>query len=84
MKIYNNEGWDYRIPVEINVGGFERTDKPVELNMNFSKMLKSMGKSGTYFLIFNQISCVTLQIEEVQIAKVFAFSLTILLGMGTI
>ncbi|MCB0131682.1 MAG: hypothetical protein KDD78_12570, partial [Caldilineaceae bacterium] len=41
-------GWDFRIPVTVNVGAYARTDKPVELAVNFTTVLSQLGVSGQF------------------------------------
>jgi len=43
---WNNE-WNYRVPITVNSGNFDRTDKPAELDINFTQIISGLGKSGT-------------------------------------
>ncbi|MFC1558825.1 FG-GAP repeat domain-containing protein, partial [candidate division KSB1 bacterium] len=38
----------YSIPVRISVGEYERTDKPVEIKINFTEQLKLLGKDEAF------------------------------------
>ncbi|MFZ3384619.1 MAG: DUF1349 domain-containing protein, partial [Candidatus Methanoperedens sp.] len=38
---------NFRIPLSINAASFERSEKPVELSLNFTKMLSDLGQTGT-------------------------------------
>jgi len=48
-----NSGWwnnshRYRVPLQINAAGYERFDKPVEVNLNFTQLLQTLGASGAF------------------------------------
>ena len=34
----------YRVPVRVSAAGYERMDKPVEVDINFSQLLRRIGK----------------------------------------
>jgi hypothetical protein len=38
--------WDYRVAVNIDANGYARTDKPVEVAINFTDLLAGVGQSG--------------------------------------
>jgi len=40
-------GAGFRLPVTVGVGGFERVEKPVDINVNFTQLFKDLGKTGT-------------------------------------
>ncbi len=41
-----NATWHYRIPLTIGAAGYERYDKPVEVAVNFTSALSTLGTSG--------------------------------------
>ncbi|MGA9118078.1 MAG: T9SS type A sorting domain-containing protein [Bacteroidota bacterium] len=41
-----NSNWHYRVPVTVSAAGYERYDKPVEVTVNFTSVLSSLGRSG--------------------------------------
>lgn len=48
-----NAGWwnnahRYRVPLQINAAGYERFDKPAEVNLNFTQILQSLGAGGAF------------------------------------
>lgn len=43
-----NTAWRFRLPVEIRSNGFERTNKPAEVSVNFTQLLNAIGQSGTF------------------------------------
>ncbi len=47
MMIGNALGENFRIHTTIGVSGFERFEKPVDIDINFTQLLKDIGKSGT-------------------------------------
>lgn len=40
--------WRYRVPITVDANGFERTDKPVELALNFTELLAALGQNGAF------------------------------------
>lgn len=42
-----NPTWGYRVPVMVNANSFSRNDKPVEVPINFTSLLNTLGKSGS-------------------------------------
>lgn len=42
-----NEGWRYRVPLQVGANGAARTDKPAEVSLNFTSLLSALGTSGT-------------------------------------
>jgi len=40
--------WRYRLPITVDANGFERTDKPVELTLNFTDLLTALGQNGAF------------------------------------
>lgn len=44
-----NNAWSFRLPIEVNTGGFERFEKPVETTVNFTSALATMGFSSAAF-----------------------------------
>ncbi len=47
-----SQWWDssrnFRLPVTINSAGFERIDKPIEVNVDFTQLLNNIGKTGSF------------------------------------
>jgi len=43
-----NTSWHYRVKLEINSTAYQRTDWPIEHNINFTQALEQMGISGTF------------------------------------
>ncbi|MGA9115311.1 MAG: FlgD immunoglobulin-like domain containing protein [Bacteroidota bacterium] len=43
-----NPLWSFRIPLEVRANGFERVEKPVEVPLNFSVALASLGAGGRF------------------------------------
>lgn len=43
-----NQDWDYRVPLTVDADGYARDDKPAEVEMNFTALLASLGKAGTF------------------------------------
>ncbi len=43
-----NAVWHYRVPVTIGAAGYERYNKPVEVSVNFTSVLSSLGQSGSF------------------------------------
>ena len=43
-----NNAWTYRVLVKLDAGSLERTDYPVELALDFTKLLREAGESGTF------------------------------------
>ncbi len=43
-----NATWHYRVPVTIGAAGYERYNKPVEVPVNFTSVLSSLGQSGSF------------------------------------
>lgn len=41
-----NTGWDYRLPITVNAGGTARSDKPVDVALNFTSLLSGLGETG--------------------------------------
>ncbi len=39
--------WAYRVPVTVSANSFSRNNKPVEVPINFTTLLNSLGKSGS-------------------------------------
>ncbi len=42
-----NPRWHYRVPVTVSANGFERTDKPAEVPINFSSFFAAVGSART-------------------------------------
>jgi hypothetical protein len=42
-----NSNWNYRISLTVDVGSYERTEKPVEQYLNLTALLRRIGRSGT-------------------------------------
>ncbi len=42
-----NNDLGFRIPVTVSAAGYERFDKPVEVSINFTQILNSLGQSGS-------------------------------------
>jgi len=38
--------WQFRVPVEVQAAGYARLDRPVEVELNFTQLLNSLGHSG--------------------------------------
>lgn len=43
-----DDQWDYRVPITIGTNGFARTNKPVEVSLNFTQLLTTLGSSGAF------------------------------------
>ncbi len=43
-----NNGWSYRVPVQVNANGFPRLSRPAEVNLNFASLLSGLGAAGTF------------------------------------
>ena len=43
-----DNSWTYRYPVTVGAGGFTRTDKPVEVAVNFTHLMATLGDTGTF------------------------------------
>ena len=43
-----NSNYRYRLPVEVSAAGYERIDKPVEAQLNFTDLLRKMGVSSAF------------------------------------
>jgi plastocyanin len=41
-------GWRFRVPITVNANGYARTDKPVEVDLNFTTLLGELGQSGSF------------------------------------
>ncbi|MBA7668949.1 hypothetical protein ES703_77069 [subsurface metagenome] len=41
-----NSNWNYRISLTVDVGSYERTEKPVEQYLNLTALLRRIGRSG--------------------------------------
>jgi hypothetical protein len=39
--------WHYRVPVSVSANGYERSDKPAELVVNFSQLFTAIGPVRT-------------------------------------
>ncbi len=48
-----DDRWEFRSPINVNVGSQARTDKPVDRQINFTEILGGLGRSGS--LILNSI-----------------------------
>jgi hypothetical protein len=44
---WEKSGWRYRVAVSVAAAGYERTDKPAEIAIDFTQVLSSLGQSGT-------------------------------------
>jgi len=42
-----NSNWNYRVSLMVDVGSYERTEKPVEQYLNLTALLRRIGRSGT-------------------------------------
>ncbi|MEO8168130.1 MAG: hypothetical protein ABI623_07785, partial [bacterium] len=42
-----NQRWHYRVPVTISANGFDRTNKPAEVPINFSSLFAAVGSLRT-------------------------------------
>ena len=42
-----NTGWRFRLPVTIGAAGYDRTDKPAEVAVNFTQQLAALAQSGS-------------------------------------
>jgi hypothetical protein len=42
-----NSNWHFRLSLGINAGGYERADKPVDVSVNFTAALSSIGRAGS-------------------------------------
>lgn len=45
--VWWNNGWDYRVAVTAGAAGHARKDKPAEIDLNFTAIWASLGKTGT-------------------------------------
>jgi hypothetical protein len=45
-----DNGWDYRVALTVNSAGYARVDKPVEVALNFSALLHSVGQNSPFDL----------------------------------
>ena len=65
--------WNYRIPLDVNVGGHQRMDKPVTVDIDFTPILNGLGQFGA--LDVNSIRLIevdgTGQISDTQVAFQF-------------
>ena len=43
-----NNGWTYRVPIQVNPGGTEHYTKPAEVSLNFTTFLTTLGQGGTF------------------------------------
>ncbi|MDD5688428.1 MAG: carbohydrate-binding protein [Elusimicrobia bacterium] len=43
-----NDGWTYRFGVDVQAGAYERKNKPVDVNVNFTTLLTGLSTSGTF------------------------------------
>jgi plastocyanin len=41
-------GWSYRVPITVGANNHKRTDKPVEVELNFTTLLAGLGVSGPF------------------------------------
>jgi len=41
-------GWQYRVRLSFNSGQYARIDKPAEVRLNFTEMLRAAGLEGTF------------------------------------
>ena len=41
-----NTAWRFRVPVQVNSGSFARVNKPVEVPVNFTSILSTLGQTG--------------------------------------
>ncbi len=46
MRRWWNSNWNYRISLKVDVGSYERTEKPVEQYLNLTALLRRIGRSG--------------------------------------
>lgn len=42
-----NDSWRYRVPLSVGTNGFDRQHWPVELEQNFTDLLRTLGSTGT-------------------------------------
>jgi hypothetical protein len=47
MPRWPNSNWNYRVRLTVDVGAYERTEKPVEQYLNLRALLRGTGRSGT-------------------------------------
>ncbi len=47
MRRWWNSKWNYRVSLTVDVGSYERIEKPVEQYLNLTAMLRRIGRSGT-------------------------------------
>jgi hypothetical protein len=47
MRWWWNSNWNYRVSLTVDIGSYERTEKPVEQYLNLTAMLRRIGRSGT-------------------------------------
>lgn len=47
LMTVNALGASFRLPVTVGAAGFERIDKPVDVSVDFTQLLNSIGQSGT-------------------------------------
>jgi len=47
MHQWWNSNWNYRFSLTVDIGSYERTDKPVEQYMNLTAMLRRIGRSSS-------------------------------------
>src|SRR5262245_18699585 len=40
--------WTYRLSITVSANGYKRTDKPVEVPLNFTSILSGLGQSGDF------------------------------------
>lgn len=43
-----NGDWPYRVPIEVNAAGYARNDKPVEVSINFTTLLQTLGEFDSF------------------------------------
>jgi len=53
-------GWQYRVRLTVNAGQYPRIDKPAEVRLNFTEMLRAAGLDG----VFNTRSLRLLEVDE--------------------
>jgi len=46
LRRWWNSNWNYRISLTVDVGSYERTEKPVEQYLNLTALLRRIGRSG--------------------------------------
>jgi len=42
-----NNGWHFPLPLKVDPPGYERCDKPVEVELNFKHIFNTLGKRRT-------------------------------------